>query len=141
MASPVTVTFSIGTNLGDRDANISCALGLLDRYMRSHYTALSPVIETEACGFDGPAFLNCAVRYRTGRTPEGLLGICKRIEREMGRTDGPEWDAAGNRIYHDRIIDIDILTYGNKEIHTETLTIPHPQVLSRPFIKELLLHL
>lgn len=139
MASPVTVTFSLGSNLGDRKRNIDTALELLGRYLRSRHTALSPVIETQACGFDGPAFLNCVVRYRTKRSPESLLGICKRIERKMGRTDAPEWDAAGNRIYHDRIIDIDILTYGKEEIHTESLTIPHPQVYTRPFIKELLL--
>lgn len=139
MATSVSVTFSVGTNLGDRSANIHNALALLDSYMRSHYIALSPIIETEACGFDGPPFLNCVVRYRSARSPESILTICKRIEREMGRTDGPEWDAAGNRIYHNRIIDIDILTYGKKEIHTESLTIPHSQIYTRPFIKELLL--
>lgn len=141
MSSAVTVTFSIGTNLGDREGNVKTALQMLDARMGSHWTALSPIIETVACGFDGPDFLNCVVRYRTRRSPESLLAICKRIEREMGRTDGEEHDAAGNRIYHDRIIDIDILTYGKRHISSETLTIPHPQVETRPFIKELLLTL
>lgn len=133
------LTLSLGTNLGDRRANINRALELLDRSMRSHYIQLSPVIETQACGFDGPDFLNCIVRYRTRRSALSVLDICKRIEKQMGRTDSPQYDDRGVRVYHDRIIDIDILTYGEMKISTDRLTIPHPQVESRPFIKELLL--
>lgn len=141
MAFPTLVTFALGTNLGNRENNIKIALNFLDIALGSHYVALSPVIETQAVGFEGPDFLNCVVRYRTAKTPKTLLGICKHIERQMGRSDSPEYAEDGSRIYHDRIIDIDILLYGNSHIDTPELTIPHPQVESRPYIKELLLNL
>ncbi|MCR4825035.1 MAG: 2-amino-4-hydroxy-6-hydroxymethyldihydropteridine diphosphokinase, partial [Bacteroidales bacterium] len=109
---PVPVYFSLGTNLGDRRAQIEEALRRLDALIGRPYEALSSLVETPAWGFDGPDFLNCVVRYRTARRPQTLLRICKRIEREMGRRDAPEYDAEGRRIYHDRPIDIDILLYG-----------------------------
>jgi 2-amino-4-hydroxy-6-hydroxymethyldihydropteridine diphosphokinase len=56
----------------------------------------------------------------------------------MGRKDAPEYAADGSRIYHDRIIDIDILFYGDLRLNTPLLTIPHPQVESRSFVRELL---
>lgn len=133
------VLFSLGTNLGERKSNIDRALEMLTEALGRNYDRISPVIETEAYGFDGPAFLNCVVSYRTDLNPEALLAVCKRIERDMGRMDSPEFDNEGKRIYHDRIIDIDILTCGDVEIHTQELTIPHPQVYTRPFIQKLLL--
>lgn len=132
---------AIGTNLGDRESNIREAVARLDAELGMHCEAMSDIIETEALGFNGPAFLNCIVRYRSCRRPLTILAICKKIEREMGRTGAPEYDSEGRRIYHDRIIDIDILTYGKRCIRTADLTIPHPQVETRPFIKELLLTL
>ena len=128
----------LGTNLGDREANIKRALELLDDAFCGRRLRVSPVIETAACGFDGPAFLNAVVVYRSGRNPLTVLKICKRIERSMGRTDPPEYDAGGGRIYHDRIIDIDILLYGDITLDSPVLTIPHPQTKSRPFVKDLL---
>ena len=56
----------------------------------------------------------------------------------MGRTDTPEYAPDGSRIYHNRIIDIDILFYGEHSVSTPQLSIPHPQVHSRPFVKQLL---
>lgn len=141
MAFPSTVTFALGSNLGNRENNIKVALNMLDIALGSHYAALSPVVETSAIGFDGADFLNCVVRYSSCKSPSTILAICKHIEQQMGRTDTPEYAEDGSRIYHDRIIDIDILTYGQRKIHTEELVIPHPQVESRPYIKELLLHL
>ena len=52
----------------------------------------------------------------------------------MGRTDPPEYEASGKRIYHSRIIDIDILFYGRETIDTLELTIPHKDIASRPFV-------
>ncbi len=128
----------LGTNLGDRQANIDAALAALDKAFCGRRVQLTPVLETQACGFDGPPFLNAVVVYRSARKPENILKICKSIERSMGRTDPPEYAADGRRIYHDRIIDIDILMYGDLAVRTPTLTIPHPQVESRPFVKVLL---
>ncbi|MBR5042369.1 MAG: 2-amino-4-hydroxy-6-hydroxymethyldihydropteridine diphosphokinase [Bacteroidales bacterium] len=128
----------LGTNLGEREENLCLALNMLDKAFGGRRLRISPVLETEACGFDGPPFLNMVVVYSSARQPGTILNICKRIERSMGRTDAPEYDAEGRRIYHDRIIDIDILFYGEHSVNTPSLTIPHPQVESRPFVKDLL---
>lgn len=137
----VDVYLALGSNMGNKERNIRIALNFLDIAFDKHYTAISPIIETEAIGFSGPAFLNCVVRYRSAKSPSSILKICKSIERNMGRTDAPEYDSEGNRVYHDRIIDIDILLYGKRKVDTPELTIPHPQVETRPYIKELLLNL
>ena len=131
------LTLLIGTNLGDRQANINEALMRLNKFFGTPVKQ-SPVIETEACGFVAPPFLNAIVVYKSARRPETVLKICKQTERAMGRTDAPEYAPDGSRIYHNRIIDIDILFYGNIQMATPELTIPHPQVESRAFVKELL---
>ena len=128
----------LGTNLGDREANIRRALEALDKAFGGRRVKLTKIIETEACGFDGPPFLNAVVVYRSARKPENVLKICKQIERSMGRTDAPEYASDGSRVYHNRIIDIDILFYGEHSVSTPQLTIPHPQVHSRPFVRQLL---
>ena len=130
----VDVYFSLGSNQGDRRACIEEALRRLDREIGRPYDALSSIIETPAWGFDGPAFLNCVVRYRTARQPHTLLKICKRIERAMGRRGAPEYDADGHRIYRDRPIDIDILLYGDERIDTPDLQVPHPLMGERDFV-------
>lgn len=56
----------------------------------------------------------------------------------MGRTDAPEYDDSGNRVYHDRVIDIDILLYGKQHINTQKLTIPHKALSERPFFQEMI---
>ena len=128
---------ALGSNIGARRANIMSALSFLNGYF-GRYEALSDIVETNACGFDGPQFLNCVARYSTRKRPETILSACKEIERRMGRIDQPEYDATGNRIYHNRIVDIDILVYGSVKINTPELTIPHPQVETRPFVRPLL---
>lgn len=132
------VYLSIGSNLGDRARNIRIALNLLDLYLGKHYEKLSEIIETEAIGFAGRDFLNCVVRYSSSKNPHAILAICKRIETYMGRKETIEYSADGSRIYHDRIIDIDILKVGNMQISSPTLVIPHPQIETRPFVKLLL---
>ena len=128
------VYFSLGSNLGDRQARIEEALRRLDKALGRPYEALSSIIETPAWGFDGPPFLNCVVRYRSARRPETLLHICKRIERAMGRRGAPEYGADGRRIYRDRPIDIDILLVGDLSVDTPELTIPHPLMREREFV-------
>lgn len=130
----VPVYLSLGTNQGDRRAQIDEALRRLDAAVGRPYEALSSIIETPSWGFEGPDFLNCVVRYRTAKRPETLLRICKKIERIMGRTGAPEYDADGRRIYHDRPIDIDILLYGDEHVDTPDLKIPHPLMEQRDFV-------
>lgn len=128
---------ALGSNIGARKANIMSALSFLNGVL-GRYKALSDLIETEAMGFEGPAFLNCVARYESRKSPGSILALCKEIEQRMGRTDIPEYAADGTRIYHNRIVDIDILLYGKVVMNTPELTIPHPQVETRPFIKPLL---
>lgn len=130
---------ALGSNLGDRERNITRALELLDIRFNGHALAISPMMETKAIGFDGKDFINCVALYDCGSDPFEVLDICKSIERQMGRTDEREYDAEGRRVYHDRIIDIDILMYGDRKIDSDRLVLPHPQVETRPYIKELLL--
>ncbi len=145
----MNVYFSLGSNLGDREANIFDALRRMDEAFGVHYSALSGLIETEPMGFSGGKFLNAAVLYRLpvpersrragGSTPltnraEVVLRQVKSIEREMGRTDPPEYDSEGKRVYHSRIIDIDILFYGREIIDIPELTIPHKGIADRPFV-------
>ena len=122
----VNVYFSLGSNLGDRKANILEALRRMDEAFGVHYSALSSLIETEPVGFSGGKFLNAAVLYRIpAESPLWTLYMIKSIEREMGRMDPPEYDSEGKRVYHSRIIDIDILFYGREIIDITELTIPH----------------
>lgn len=134
----------LGTNLGDRTANLAAARGFLEGEFGSCAGA-SKTVETEALGFVGPAFLNRVEAYRTRRRPAAVLAACKEIERRMGRTDAPQYREDGSRVYHDRVIDIDILEYRTAadpdkslEISTPALVVPHPQVESRPFVRPLL---
>ena len=132
---------ALGSNLGDRESYIRQAVRLLDVKLGRDHEAITPLMQTEAIGFDGGDFLNCIVVYRSALSPKRILGICKEVEKELGRTDAPEYDASGKRVYHDRTIDVDILMYGSRKVETEDLVIPHPQVESRPYIKKLLLFL
>ena len=137
----VSVYLGLGSNLGDRRKNIERALELLDEGFGRHYTALSRLIETKAWGFKGDKFLNACVLYRIYRkgSPEEqgheILALCKEIERTLGRDEKPEFDAEGNRVYHNRTMDIDILFYGTEHIDTEDLTVPHPLIAERDFVK------
>ncbi len=134
----VNIYFSLGSNLGDREANILEALRRMDEAFGCHYSALSRLIETKPMGFSGGKFLNAAVLYRVYLSPDfaplEVLRTVKSIEREMGRTDPPEYDGEGNRIYHSRIIDIDILFYGTERIDIPELTVPHKGIADRPFV-------
>ena len=137
----VSVYLGLRSNLGDRRKNIERALELLDEGFGRHYTALSRLIETKAWGFKGDKFLNACVLYRIYRkgSPEEqgheILALCKEIERTLGRDEKPEFDADGNRVYHNRTMDIDILFYGTEHIDTEDLTVPHPLIAERDFVK------
>ena len=128
----------LGSNLGDRAWNLEQAKALLAEALRTDMLC-SEILETEAVGFEGPAFLNQAVGFESDIAPEALLDLCQEIEVKLGRpAHEAEYDAAGRRIFHDRTIDIDILRYNDREIHTDRLDIPHPQVWERPYVKEFL---
>lgn len=127
---------SLGSNQGDREAQMTSALAELDRRLGTVPVRVSSRIETPAWGFEGPDFLNCVACYELDRpwTPTRLLDACQAVERKLGRRGGPEWDASGRRIYHDRPIDIDILFWGDRHIRTTRLQIPHPLIQDRDFV-------
>ena len=128
----------LGSNLGDREWHLEQALALLAEALKVDMLC-SRVLETEALGFDGGSFLNQAVCFESDIAPEALLKLCQDIEKRLGRPRHEAcFDAEGRRIYSDRTIDIDILQYNDAEIHTDRLTIPHPQLWERPYIQELL---
>lgn len=138
------VYLQLGSNLGDKNANLERALQLLEAHV-GKCEKTSQIAITKAVGFDAPDFANCTARCNTRLRAQTILKICKNIEREMGRPDDLEYAPDGSRIYHNRIIDIDILLYCPAAtptkslcINTSELTIPHPQIETRPFVKPLL---
>ena len=143
----VDVFLGLGSNLGDRDVNLLKAMNLLDEAFGMHPERISRIVETPAWGFEGPDFLNLCVLYRLPRkgTPEEhseeILRQVKDIEKALGRKDEALFDADGKRVYHNRIIDIDILLYGTQIIKTESLTVPHPLIGQRDFVKKPLLEI
>ena len=143
----VEVYLGLGSNQGNRDSNLLQAVNRLDEAFGTHPERISRIVETPAWGFDGPDFLNMCLLYRlpVKGTPEEqatrILRQVKEIEKALGRTEEALFDADGKRVYHNRIIDIDILLYGTHVIHTEDLTVPHPLIGQRDFVKKPLLEI
>ena len=131
------VTLSLGSNLGSRRENLQRAILALQERAGS-VVGCSAFLTTEPWGFESEhPFLNAAVRLATVLTPRQLLLVTQEIERELGRTM-----KSSDGIYHDRVIDIDILTYDDvvldetfiHEGRTLTLHIPHPLMKERDFV-------
>jgi 2-amino-4-hydroxy-6-hydroxymethyldihydropteridine diphosphokinase len=121
------VYLSLGSNLGDREANLRQALERLAEI--GEIRAVSSIYETEPVDVASqPWFLNCAVALETEKMPKQLLSSVMNIEQEMGRRrqasppKGP------------REIDIDILLFGKSVVDTKQLTIPHPAMHQRRFV-------
>lgn len=124
-----TVFLSLGTNLGDKEHNLHQAISEIQMRIGA-IKAQSAFLQTAPWGFDSKnSFLNAAVRVETGLSPFAVLRITQDIERHMGRTH----KSVGG-IYHDRIIDIDILLYDDLHLSTPELTIPHPHINERDFV-------
>lgn len=123
------VYLGIGSNLGDRKANIDRALNILQEQKDIKLLALSNLIETEPVG--GPEqgkFLNGAARVETDLMPLELLSRLKNIERRLGRQKGAQPNAP-------RPIDLDILFYDDVVIvEGKNLNIPHPRLAEREFV-------
>ncbi|HXZ42668.1 MAG TPA: 2-amino-4-hydroxy-6-hydroxymethyldihydropteridine diphosphokinase [Terriglobales bacterium] len=121
------VYLSLGSNVGDRAANLNSAIEQLQALGKIE--KVSSFYETEPVEFENqPWFLNCAVKLDTEKMPKQLLAGILDVEQEMGRRrtqkKGP------------RAIDIDILLFGNSIIDTKGLTIPHPAMHERRFVLE-----
>ncbi|MBI2864874.1 MAG: dihydropteroate synthase [Chloroflexi bacterium] len=121
----VTVYLGLGSNVGDKEANIAEALARLREKMAIEQ--VSSLYETEPVGYKNqPDFLNAVCRGSTNLEPEELLAFAKQIEKAMGR--------ATTVRYGPRSIDIDILFYGQIVMHTLDLTIPHARLHERAFV-------
>lgn len=124
---PGIAYLSLGSNLGDREAQLSEAqaqIGTMAKIIK-----VSSFYETEPVEFtDQPWFLNCAIAIETTQPPQKLMNTILRVEEEMGRRrlrkKGP------------RSIDIDILLFDQEIIDTKELTIPHPVMQERRFVLE-----
>jgi len=118
---------SLGSNIGDREAHLRDAISRLEQH--GQICAVSFFYETEPVEFTEQAwFLNCVATLETSEAPTQLMASLLTIEQEMGRRrvqkKGP------------RIIDIDILLFGDDIVNTPELTIPHPAMAQRRFVLE-----
>ncbi len=119
------IYIALGTNLGDRLANLRDAIDVLAPDVRVLHK--STIYETPPWGYtDQPAFLNMVVEAETGLHPRALLGYLKKREDELGRVK--------NFRYGPRHIDLDILFYDDLVLDEENLQIPHPRLHERAFV-------
>lgn len=125
----------LGSNVGDREANLRAARAALPG-AGVEVLASSSLYETAPQGelLDQPDFLNACLQIQTTLGPEELLDACKAIEHELGRESG------GVR-HGPRPIDVDLLLLGELEYGSERLTLPHREVTTRRFVVEPLLEL
>ena len=122
-----TAYIGIGSNVGDRQIFCRRAVDALSSTPGIHVTATSSLYETSPIG--GPpqrSFINMVARVETDLNPRGLLKACKLIEKALGREPSEiRWGP--------RVVDLDILLYGDEKIVEPDLEIPHPRLWSRRF--------
>jgi 2-amino-4-hydroxy-6-hydroxymethyldihydropteridine diphosphokinase len=124
--TPLCIYLSLGSNLGDRAANLRAAIAALPS-ANLHVRKVSSFYETEPVDYlDQPWFLNCVVEGATDSQPIDLLHALRAIESQLGSkktfAKGP------------RLLDIDILLFGELSLDTPELQIPHPRMLERKFV-------
>ncbi len=131
MAQPTEPTFAyvaLGANLGDRERNIRRALSKLSRSAGVRVVRVSDIIQTEADGgpADSPPYLNAVARVDTTLPARALLKRLLEIEKELGRVRRVQWEP--------RLIDLDVLLYGNELFSSDELIVPHPLLHTRLFV-------
>ena len=120
------IFLGLGSNLGDRSANLRAAVSHL-RMAGVHPTRSSSCYETEPVGpQDQGKYLNAVIEVTTLLEPREMLELCKEIERQLGRQPGMRWGA--------RPIDIDFLLWGDRVIDEPDLKVPHPEMANRAFV-------
>ncbi|AXV15517.1 2-amino-4-hydroxy-6-hydroxymethyldihydropteridine diphosphokinase [Neorhizobium sp. SOG26] len=117
----------LGGNIGDPPTAMAEALRQIDRSDDCRLVSVSKLYSTPPWGkLDQADFFNCCALVETVLEPEALLQLCLSIERNMKRVRVERWGP--------RTIDIDVLTYGNREQKTQTLELPHPRMTERGFV-------
>ena len=121
----VEAYLGLGSNMGDRQGNLSRALGFISRKLQMG--EVSSMYDTEPIGdVSQPRFLNLVCQVYTRIAPAALLALAKGIETKLGRVSG--------KSNAPRPVDIDILFYGDQVIETPELVIPHPRLAERAFV-------
>jgi 2-amino-4-hydroxy-6-hydroxymethyldihydropteridine diphosphokinase len=125
---PITAYIALGANLGDRRANIDRALALLRASPGVTVMKISSLLENPAVGgpADSPPFLNAVAEIETTLPPRDLLARLLEIERQLGRERREKWDP--------RLIDLDLILYGDEILDDPDLKIPHPLMHTRRFV-------
>ncbi len=127
------VFVALGSNLGDRKAEIDEAVRRIGALPMTSVVAVAPVIETEPLlppddPTPQPTYFNTVAELRTALEPEPFLLALKAIERAMGRVSSTRWAP--------RLIDLDLILYGARTHSSERLTLPHPGLTLRAFVLE-----
>ncbi|MDQ3109013.1 MAG: 2-amino-4-hydroxy-6-hydroxymethyldihydropteridine diphosphokinase [Bacteroidota bacterium] len=124
---PVSVFISLGSNLGARKAHLDKAILLISQLPSTTLVSCSGMYTTAAWGkTDQPDFLNMVIQISSSLLPDELMKSLLRLEEQIGRVRDEQWGP--------RIIDLDILFYGNKIHLSPTLTVPHPEIQNRNFV-------
>ena len=117
----------LGTNLGDREGHLRAALKELAGLPTMEIGAVSSIYETAPVGLtDQPDFLNLVVSVRTALSPRELMDALLNIENKMGRVRTVRWGP--------RVIDLDLLLFGDVRVEVPGLSVPHPRLRERSFV-------
>lgn len=117
----------LGSNMGDREAQLKEAIALLNAHEKINVVAISPIYETKPVGYtEQPDFLNLCLHIQTQLSAHDLLNVALETEAELHRVRQVRWGP--------RTMDIDILLYGDEIIEEDDLTVPHPRMTERAFV-------
>lgn len=131
MESEVEVYLGLGSNLGDKKGNILNAIRLIEE-KGIVIISTSTFVESDSWGYSSEnSFINCCLKVKTSLNPLELLSCLQQIEQVLGRKF--KTSSLG---YSDRIIDVDILFFGDNEISHDLLQVPHPLLAMRKFVLE-----
>lgn len=118
---------ALGSNLQDPNSQLCKALAALDRFPGAHVEKVSSVYRSAAVGPGAqPDYLNAVVQISTALSPGDLLSALQQIERDQGRVRDVHWGP--------RTLDLDLLLYGDEQITSPELTVPHPAMHHRNFV-------
>ncbi len=129
VAKPVRAFLGLGSNIGDRVGHLQRAVQRLCEKEDGEIAvaAVSSVYETEPVGgVEQDAFLNIVIELETTLEPLDLLAVCHELEQEAHRTREIRWGP--------RTLDVDVLLYGDRQIDTPDLIVPHPRMTERNFV-------
>ncbi len=128
MTAPRRAFLGLGSNEGDRLANLQFAVDGLGATTGIAVAAVSPVYETDPVGGPPQAeYLNAVVALETALSPRQLLTVAKRLEAEAGRLAGERWGP--------RPLDVDVLLVGDEQVDEPDLVVPHPRLAERHFVR------